>query len=385
MGKRMKQLLDHLRRAAREAMREQIAFAEIPCPSWKAALRGEYLAGKLAQAGLEPRRDKVGNLVAVRKGSRPSRRRTLILCAHMDSVFYDLKEINVEKRGRKYHGPGICDNAVGVATLIMLARAFAGFDVETAADVVFVGSVGEEGEGRLRGMRHFWKECPFEKASFISIDGAGTSVTRKALASWSPKIVVRGPGGHSYADFGRPNPVHMLSRFVTKIIDTLEGDGDTNTVFNATVISGGTAVNVIPDEARLTLNLRSSDVKRLDEMVKTARRLLREARRDELEWAACEGDLEVRYTALTRPGGETAADHELVRSAMSAFRAEGLSTQESVLSTDANMPISVGVPAINIGAGGRAGNAHSTDEWFENTKRGAALAAIARMVLELAG
>lgn len=385
MEKRERQLLAHLRRAAREAMAEQIAFAQIPCPSWKAASRGEHLAGKLAEEGLRPRRDKVGNLIAVRKGSHRSKRPTLILSAHMDSVFYDVKEIKVERRGRRYHAPGICDNAVGVAALIMLARAFARFEVETAGDIVFVGSVGEEGEGRLRGMRYFWKDCPHENPWFISIDGPGASVTRKALASWSPKIVVRGPGGHSYSDFGRPNPVHMLARYVTKITETLEADADTNTVFNATVISGGTAVNVIPAEARLTLNLRSSDVDRLDRMVKTAKKLLREAKAAELEWATSDGTLEVRCTAYTRPGGQTPENHPLVEAAMRAYTGEGLKPASTVGSTDANMPMSLGVPAINITAGGASGNAHSTDEWYENTGRGAALSAIARMVLETSG
>lgn len=385
MQKRERQLLDHLRRAAREPMAEQIAFAEIPCPSWQAASRGEYLAGRLSETGLEPRRDKVGNIIAVRKGTHRSARPTLILSAHLDSVFYDLKEIRVERRGRKYHAPGICDNAVGVAALIMLARAFARFEVETAGDVVLVGSVGEEGEGRLRGMRHFWKDCAFDDPWFISIDGAGASVTHKALASWSPKIVVRGPGGHSFSNFGRPNPVHMLSRFVAKLTETLEAEAATNTVFNATVISGGTAVNVIPAEARLTLNLRSSDVDRLDKMVAVTKKLLREAKAAELDWATADGKLDVGYTALKRPGGQTPEDHPLVKTAMRAYESEGLKPASTVGSTDANMPMSLGVPAINITAGGTSANAHSTDEWYENTKRGAALSAIARMSLETTG
>ena len=172
---------------------------------------------------------------------------------------------------------------------------------------------------------------------------------------------------------------------MTKVAETLKGDPKTDTVFNATVIEGGTAVNVIPAEARLTLNLRSSDPGKLEDLVKTVKRLLREAKRDELEWAGADGKLEVRYTALTRPGGSTPEDHPLVETALSSYRKEGLKPSLRVGSTDANMPMSLGVPAITVGAGGRTGNAHSTSEWYENRKRGAALAAIARMVLETAG
>ncbi len=380
MTRDQKKCIAYLRKAAAEAMKEQIAFAEIPCPDWKASARADYLCAALEAAGLAPSRDKVGNVIAVRKRSGRRKRPTLILAAHMDSVFYGIAEIKVQRKGRRYFAPGIGDNAAGVADLILLARAMKRCGVAMAGDVVFVGSTGEEGEGRLRGMRHFWKDKKWRKAWFVSVDGSGCKITRRALASWSPRITVKGPGGHSYGNFGRPNPVHMLSRFVTKMTETLKGDGETDTVFNATVISGGTAVNVIPEEAGLTVNMRSSDPGRLAQMVKTARRLLAEAKREELDWATKEKRLAVRYTALERPGGETAEKHPLVQAAVASLRAEGLKSEFRVSSTDANMPISLGVPAINICAGGEGGNLHSVTEWFENTRRGKSLAALARLV-----
>ncbi len=385
MDKAAKNAIDCLRRAARKAMAEQIAVAEIPSPSWKAGSRGEHLIGRFADLGVKAHSDAVGNVVAVIEGTRRDSYPAAILSAHMDSVFYDIKDIKVERKGSRYYAPGICDNAVGVATLIMIAGALRECGAKTPGDVVLVGSVGEEGEGRLRGMRHFWKDCPYHDPWFISIDGSGASVAHKALASWSPTIVVKGPGGHSYSNHGRPNPVHMLSRFVARLTDTLEADAETNTVFSATVMQGGTALNVIPSEVRLVLNLRSADTARLDQMVRTTRRLLRDARREELDRATGEGDLQVRHRAVARPGGHTSTDHPLVQTAFSAYRAEGLAVKEPVISTDANMPMSLGVPAINVGAGGRAANVHSVHEWYENSNRGSALAAIGRMVFQTTG
>jgi tripeptide aminopeptidase len=386
MNKAQDSVLKYLRAAEDEIIREQIAFAEIPSPDWKAPARAEHLVGRWRADGLDAVKDRVGNVIAIRHGAhhRKRDRATLILCAHIDSVFYDVKEIRVKREGSILRAPGICDNAAGVASLVLVARALKRFDVETTADIIFVGSVGEEGEGRLAGMRHFFRANSFESPFFIAIDGSGPgSITRKALASWSPKITVKGPGGHSYANFGRPNPVHMLARFIAKIT-TLKGDKDTNTVYNATVISGGTAVNVIPAEAHMTLNLRSSNLERLEHLKAQARKFLKEARREELEWATSDKTLDVRFTALERPGGETPESSFLVQAAIAALKAEGVTPMFDVKSTDANMPMSLGIPAITVASGGKAGNAHALDEWHDITGRTKELAALARMAFAVA-
>jgi len=385
MTEREKQAVNYLRAATAELIREQIAFAEIACPDYRASQRAEHLIRAWREAGLSPKRDKAGNVVALRRGAAPRTCPTLILVAHMDSVFYNVKDIRVRRRGRILYAPGISDNAAGVANLILLARALSRFAVRTAGDILFVGSVGEEGEGGLKGMRHFFRANRFANALFISIDGGSPGgITRKALASWSPKIVVRGPGGHSYSNFGRPNPVHVLARFIAKVT-TLSADRDRNVAYNANVISGGTAVNVIPDEARVTLNMRSSDVRVLARLKKSALRFLGEAREEELAWATSDKSLEVTYTALARPGGETPEDHPLVRAMTAAVKAEGITPRFPVISTDANMPMSLGIPAINVSAGGTAGNVHSTKEWHDTTGRTKDLAALARAVFALVG
>ena len=373
-----------MRRAAGAAMREQIAFAEIPCATWRARERGTWLMERLRAEGLGASRDKVGNIVAVRAGTGRRKRPTLIIDAHLDSVFYQLSEIKVRREGRRYLAPGIGDDAAGIANLILLAHALAKFKVRTAGDVVFVGSVGEEGEGNLRGMRHLFGKGRFKDAWFVSVDGSGFAITRTALASWSPRIVVKGLGGHSHGNFGRPNPVHMLARFISKL-QTIEVNPEDHSVYNATIISGGTAVNVIPDEARLVVNIRSANPRELSAMTAKVKRFLAEAKAEELEWATQEKWLDVRHTAVRRPGGEISREHPLVKTAVASLEAEGLKHSWAVSSTNANMPMSLGIPAINIGAGGREGNVHSTDEWFENAGRGKALATLARMVFALAG
>ena len=386
MAKGRDAVVEYLRASEDDCLREQTAFAEIPSPDWRARERADHLARAWRAEGLDPQLDKVGNVVAVRSGSTPSQKRPpLILAAHIDSVFYDVTKISVKREGRVLRAPGICDNAAGVANLIMLARAMKRFSASTAGDVVFVGSVGEEGEGRLRGMRHFFKANAFSDARFVAIDGSGPgAVTRRALASWSPKIVVTGLGGHSYGNFGRPNPVHMLARFITKVT-TLPADRATNTVYNATVIHGGTAVNVIPAEARMTLNLRSSDMGVLRGMKRQALAFLKEARDEEIAWATAERQLDVRWTALERPGGSTPEDDPLVVAAIEAMKNEGLDPAFDVKSTDANLPMSLGIPAICISCGGTAGNAHSIDEWHDVTGRTKELAALAALVFSVAG
>ncbi len=371
-----------MRRAARAAMREQIAFAEIPCPTWRARERGTWLMERLRDEGLRASRDKVGNIIAERPGTG-RKHATLIIDAHMDSVFHHLHEIKVTREGKRYLAPGIGDDAAGIANLILVAHMLAKFKVRTAGDIVFVGSVGEEGDGNLRGMRWLFGKGRFKDAWFVSVDGSGATITRRALASWGPRIVVKGPGGHSYGHFGRPNPVHMLARFISKM-ETIEVNPEDHSVYNATVISGGTAVNAIPDEARLAVNVRSANLKVLAAMVAKVKRFLAEAKAEELEWATRDKWLDVRYSALRRPGGEVPRSHPLVKVAVSSFEAEGLKPRSAVMSTNANMPISLGIPAINIGTGGLGGEVHSTGEWFENAGRGKALAALARMVFALA-
>jgi acetylornithine deacetylase/succinyl-diaminopimelate desuccinylase-like protein len=378
-------IFNYLRDATAEVVKEQVHVAEIPCPDYRADARAAYLVKQLRAAGLKPRRDRVGNVIAVRHGARPKARPALILCPHLDSVFKKVPVIRVRRRGSVYHAPGICDDASGVANLIVLARALNRFGVETEGDVVLVGSVGEESGEDVWGMEHFWKENRFRNPWFVGIDGAipGRIVT-KSLGTWSPTITVRGPGGHSYVTFGRPNPVHMLSRIVVKLT-TIKAKKSKDAIYNANMVSGGTAPNVIPQVASVTLNLRSSDMRELDSMKRRVMRFIKDARREELAWSKSEKWLKIEVAAHGRPGGRIAENHPLVRAAAAAMKAESLAPAYTASSTDANMPMSLGIPAITISSGGRAENMHSLDEWHDMRGRTKELTALARILLAVAG
>ena len=385
MTRHEKNLINYLRASTAEVVREQLAVATIPCRTYSADKRAAYFMKALRAAGLSPKRDKIGNVLALRRGSDAASRPTLVVSAHLDSVFLHLEEIVIQRKGSVYSAPGICDDASGIANLIVLSRALEKFKVDLPGDVLFVGSVGEESGGGVWGMEHFWKAARLRKPWFVSIDGAvpGRIVT-KSLGTWSPTVTVKGPGGHSYVTFGRPNPVHMLSRIVTKLT-SIKPDRSKDATYNANMISGGTAPNVIPQAASVTLNLRSSDPRELESMKKRVMTFIDQARREELAWATSERWIEVAVTAHGRPGGRIAEDHDLVRFAAAAFRAERLKPEFMASSTDANMPMSLGIPAITISAGGRAENMHSLDEWHDMKHRTKELAALGRIVFSAVG
>jgi len=379
-------LVDFLRASDKAVIKEQIALAQIPCMSYRADERAAYLIRALGVEELAPRRDKTGNIVALRRGVDAASRPTLIVSAHLDSVFIGLSPIKVKRKGRVLHAPGICDDASGVANLILLARALSRFRVETKGDILFIGSVGEEGgQGVPWGLERFWNQARLREPWFVGIDGGvpGRIVTR-ALGTWTAKVTVTGPGGHSYISFGRPNPISVLSRVVTSVA-ALEVARSKDAACLATVISGGTASNAIPKEASVTINVRATDPAYFESMKKKVLGFVEAARKQELARAIEEKWLETDITSRGRPGGRIAEDHPLVQIAVKAFRAERVKPLFKASSTDANLPMSLGLPAITICSGGRAENLHSRDEWHDMTGRTKELAALGRIVLAVAG
>lgn len=372
--------LEYLRAATAEVVKEQVAYAEIPVLSYRADERARRIIREWKAQGLSPRRDKIGNVIAELKGSSPKTRPTLIVSAHLDSVFHGLTGIKVRRKGGVLYAPGICDDASGVANMALLVRAMKRFGVRPKGTIVFVASVGEESGHEAWGMEHFWKEARYRNPWFLGIDGAipGRVVTR-ALSTWSPKIAVRAAGGHSYVCFGRPNPVHMLSRIVVKLT-RMKANRAKDSSYNANMVEGGTAPNVIPQVASVTINIRSSDKREFERMKANLLRFIEEARREELKWATATKWLDVEISANGRPGGRVRETHPLPAAAAKALRAEGVRPEFSASSTDANMPLSMGIPAIVICAGGRAENMHSLNEWHDMKGRTKELAALARIV-----
>lgn len=348
-----------------------------PAPPFGEALRAEALRARLVECKLEGTRvDEVGNCVALRRGREE--RPLLVLSAHLDTVFPVGTDCVVRRDAAgRMHAPGVADDGCGLAALVALARALEECEIETEGSLLFVGTVGEEGEGDLRGVRHLLTagEWAGRVDAFISIDGPGLErITHAALASRRYRVRCRGAGGHSWGDFGTANPVHALGRCVARLV-AYPAPKRPRTTFNVGRIEGGCGVNVIPREASMDVDLRSESAEELSRLDAFFRRAAREATEDENS-ARRAGtpplELEVKLIG-DRPGGATPTTDPLVRLAVEATRSLGSSPFLDCSSTDSNIAISRGLPAVTIGAGGSSGNTHTLDEWYDPRGRDAGL------------
>src|SRR5215204_3997135 len=332
------------------------ALVRVPAPPFGEAERAEYLRGRFGECGLEGATlDAEGNCVALRRGaeSRP----LLVLSAHLDTVFPAGTDCEVRREpSGLMRAPGIADDGCGLAALVALARALGEFELETRGSILFVGTVGEEGEGDLRGVRHLLtaSEWASRVDAFISIDGPGLErLTHAALASRRYRVTCRGAGGHSWGDFGVPNPVHALGRAIARLA-AYPAPKRPRTTFNVGRIEGGSGVNVIPREARMDVDLRSESPAELGRLDAFFRRAARESAEDE---------------NASRRQGAPPPEQPLVRLAAEATRALGARPYLDCSSTDSNIAISRGLPAVTIGAGGASGNTHTLEEWYDPTGR----------------
>lgn len=348
---------------------EHARICAVPAPPFGERERAEYVRSKLVECGLGGAYiDGVGNCVALRRGREE--RPLLVLSAHLDTVFPAGTDCEVKRDpSGKMRAPGVADDGCGLAALVAVARSLEEFGVETSGSILFVATVGEEGEGDLRGVRHLLTagEWAGRVDAFISIDGPGLErVTNSALASRRYRVRCRGAGGHSWGDFGAANPVHALGRAVARLA-AYPAPARPRTTFNVGHIEGGTGVNVIPREASMDVDLRSESAEELGRLDAYFRRAAREAADDE-NAARRAGtpplELEVKLIG-DRPGGSTAHERPLVRLALEATRSLGAKPFLDCSSTDSNIAISLGVPAVTIGAGGTSGNTHTIEEWYD--------------------
>jgi acetylornithine deacetylase/succinyl-diaminopimelate desuccinylase-like protein len=367
---------------------EQIAICSIPAPPFGEAARALYLREKFRALGLEDATiDTEGNCIAY----RPGRTRTplLVVSAHLDTVFPAGTDFRVRRAGSRLIAPGIADDGCGLAALIALARVFNECRIETEGSLLFVGTVGEEGEGDLRGVNHLLTkgEWAGKIDFFISFDGPGIErITHAGVASRRYRVMVRGAGGHSWGDFGAANPVHALGRTVARLA-AYPTPHEPRTTFNVGRIIGGTSVNAIPHEASMDVDLRSAEGDELMRLDAFFRRAVRESIDDEnavrrANYSPLE--LELRLIG-DRPGGVTAQTSQIVRLAEQATRALGIKPQLDRSSTDANLPISLGIPAITLGAGGASANSHTLDEWYDPKGRDIGLKRALLVMLALIG
>jgi tripeptide aminopeptidase len=364
---------------------QQVRLTEIPAPETKEAQRGEYFKGLLQSAGLKVRVDQTGNVVAERSGSDANS--VILLAAHLDTVFPDGTDVHVKRNAGRLSAPGIADNGAGLAALAGLARALAESGIQTTKTIVIAGDVGEEGEGNLRGIRALVDEYGSRLAAVIAVDGASTEhITTQGIASHRFDISITGPGGHSWSDFGAPNPITALSRGIVKF-SALPLPDEPRSSYNFAVIEGGTSVNSIPARAAVKVDLRSEDEAQVDKMERALRDAMQSGAKEEMSDSRGGNDsLQVDFRSLgSRPAGKLPDNAPLLETLRSVDRFLGNRSRLERSSTDANIPLSLGIPAVSLGGGGKGAGSHTLGEWYDPTGRELGLKRLLLATIALAG
>jgi tripeptide aminopeptidase len=349
---------------------QQARLTEVPAPPFQEGQRAAAAKALLATVGLDVQIDKTGNVIGELPGA--NNKEVVMLAAHLDTVFPAGTDVKVRRDAARMSAPGISDNGTGLAALVAIARAIQEAHIKPQRTILFVADVGEEGEGNLRGMRALVDTYRSKLKAAVVLDGSGTDhVTTKALASRRLEVLITGPGGHSWSDFGMPNPINALVRASVRFINT-RVPTTPRTTFNLGQIEGGTSVNSIPYEAKLKVDVRSESEDELAKLESALRECVSAGVRDEMESARdrSKGKLEWKVDLLgSRPGGELAPDSPLLAALRAADDFVGNQSRAERSSTDANIPLSTGIDAISIGAGGTGGGAHSLQEWYDPTGR----------------
>lgn len=365
----VRRALDYIKEIESETIEEQIRINEIPAPTFKEARRAEYFKRRFTELNLKNVRiDGAGNCLGERPGAGGSGALTLVVAAHLDTVFDEKTDVRVKRNGAILKAPGISDDGRGLTLLIALARALDAAKIETRGQIILVANVAEEGVGDLKGTRHlFNEELKGRITHFISIDGAGLGITNQAVGSRRYRVTYGGLGGHSYSAFGLPNPIHALGRLIEKV-SGFQTPAAPKTTFNVGRIEGGTSVNSIARTASLEMDMRSvgaGELAKLDAQFKAAAQSALDE--ENSRWAS-ERKLTVEVKLIgDRPTGTQAADAPIVRAALAADRALGIKSELDASSTDSNVPISLGIPAITLEGGGSARGSHSLDEEWDST------------------
>jgi acetylornithine deacetylase/succinyl-diaminopimelate desuccinylase-like protein len=370
----------------------QMEMARIAAPPFGESARGAWLAERFREVGLDDVRvDDVGNVFGVHPGFG---QRYVALSAHIDTVFPANTPLNIRQQGSRLYGPGVSDNGAGVTAMLGIAALLRAVRLRHALPFVFIGNVGEEGEGDLRGMRHIfstprWKDSI---AYSVVLDGAGAdTIVAEALGSRRFEVIVRGPGGHSWSDFGAPNPIVILAKAIDAFTAT-PVPATPKTTFNIGVIRGGTSVNSIPESASMKVDIRSTSMAEMERLEQTLRLALNRAVEDETMAAemrsAAQKRLGVNCEVVAignRPAGELAMGARILHVIRAVDAQLNNAAQVQRASTDANIPLSLGLEAIAIGGGGSGGGAHTLQEWFDSNGRELGLKRILLTLLALAG
>jgi tripeptide aminopeptidase len=371
----------------------QMEMARIPAPPFGESARAEWLAERFREVGLDDVRiDDVGNVFGTHPGFG---KRHIALSAHIDTVFPANTPLNIRQQGSRIYGPGVSDNGAGVTAMLAIASLLRTVRIRHAMPFVFIGNVGEEGEGDLRGMRHIfstprWKDSI---AYSLVLDGAGAdTIVAEALGSRRFEVIVRGPGGHSWSDFGAPNPIVILAKAVETFTAT-PVPTTPKTTFNIGVIRGGTSVNSIPESASMKVDIRSTSMTEMERLEQALRLALNRAAEEETLTAEVRSSAQRRPSGVNceivvignRPAGELQPNARILQVIRAVDGQLSNAAQIQRASTDANVPLSLGLEAIAIGGGGSGGGAHTLQEWFDANGRELGLKRILLTMLGLAG
>jgi acetylornithine deacetylase/succinyl-diaminopimelate desuccinylase-like protein len=351
-------------------VKDIVAITQIAAPPFKEDARARAFAEMLRERGLDPSIDEAGNVLALRKGTQAGP--VVVVSAHLDTVFPEGTDVTVKREGTKLMAPGVGDDSAGLATLLALIDAMNAAKVQTRSDILFVGTVGEEGRGDLRGVRQLFTKGAYKGKirAFFSLDGGGLDgMTTGATGSKRYRVQFKGPGGHSYGAFGIVNPMVPLGRTVTELYK-IKVPAEPKTTYSASVVGGGTSVNAIPAEVWLDVDMRSASA---DELAKLEKQFLaivpNAVGAENAARSTKAGKISAELEPIgDRPAGRTDPNADIIRFAEAAYRAESLTVHQGTSSTDSNIPMSLGIPAITMSRIADGGRAHAPDEWIDVSK-----------------
>lgn len=350
-----------------------VTLTEIPAPPFKEAERGKAYKAMLEAHGLtDVEVDPEGNVMGLRKGTKGGP--VVVVSAHLDTVFPEGTNVKVRREGTKLHAPGVADDTHNLAVLLAWIRAMDAAKIRTQSDILFVGTVGEEGAGDLRGVRYFFGKGKYKDRTkaFFSVDGLDPGgITHIGVGSKRYRVTFSGPGGHSYGAFGIVNPMAAMAKAITDLYE-IQPPTDPKVTYSASVTGGGTSVNAIPDKVFTEFDMRSADPGELAKLDARFKAIMQEAVAHENKGRSTRvGQVSVEIKPIgDRPAGQTPKTSPIVAYTAAAIQALGYTPEYDASSTDANAPMAVGVPAITIGGGGKGGRAHSLDEWIDVEKSG---------------
>ena len=368
-NKKVKKAFNYIIDIEEKTNKNLIDLTEIEAPPFKEEKRAKEFAKRLQLAGLENVWiDSIGNVIGFLKGSIGNK--NIAINAHIDTVFPEGTDVRVQERNDTLYAPGIGDDTRGLAMLLTIAETIKMNNIEPVNNIIFIGTVGEEGLGDLRGVRYLFENNNPKIDSWIAVDGGSIGrVNNQALGSYRYEVVFDGPGGHSWGAFGLVNPHHALGYGIKNFIEKadLYTSSGPKTSYNVGVISGGTSINSIPFESSMLIDIRSIEPNRLDDMEEILFNSMQKALKEQNEMKRSGSDLTLTINKIgNRPSGKVEESVPLIQRTIAATQYMGVEPRLTIGSTDSNIPISIGVPAVTIGRGGEGGGAHSLDEWWIN-------------------